>query len=93
MPAAGTLGPSTSLHNTRLSAVVALYCPAPDDPADPAIPERANSGHFCGELRYYVLRRCVSTSTMGTSMVDEYPTLFRDSFLFEPLFPAVVDFS
>jgi hypothetical protein len=35
--------------------------------------------HSCGTA---VLRHCGSTSTMGTSMVDEYPTLFRDSLLF-----------
>src|SRR6267154_4545112 len=46
------------------------------DSADPA-------KDVCGHLR--PLRHCAtlrSTSTMGTSMVDEYPTLFRDSFLF-----------
>lgn len=43
-----------------------------------------NSGHSCA-LRH---GDCTaSTSTMGTSMVDEYPTLFRDSFFF-PLFAS-----
>jgi hypothetical protein len=73
MPAgSGTLGPATSFkNNTRLSAAVALFS------ADPAKAEFANSS--CGTA---VLRHCGSTLTMGTSMVDEYPTLFRDSLLF-----------
>ena len=66
-------------HDTRLSPLVALFHPeSPDSSSGNARPCLFSS--FQVTVTAYT--HCGSTSTMGTSMVDEYPTLFRDSFLF-----------
>jgi hypothetical protein len=59
--------------------------------ADTAKPDPVSSGHFLRPLRIDC-DTAGSTSTMGTSMVDEHPTLFRDSFLFGLLWTPSLTF-